>query len=166
MATVEMVRNAVHAMFRENEWHYDFEEERGLFHSGFSLSAAKLDQVRILLDVCGPGGSREAQDECQYLIVFGKGGVRADESCTAQTAEYLTRVNYGLRSGNFELDYSDGEIRYKVFVDCQDLLPSTAVLRDAVTIPVDMFDRYGNGLLAVVLGVKTPEAAIQEAEKD
>ena len=84
----------------------------------------------------------------------------------AQVAEYLTRANFGLRNGNFELDYSDGEIRYKTFVDCEDLLPSAAVLRDAVTIPVDMFDRYGNGLMSVVLGVRTPEEAIQDAEKD
>ena len=166
MATVEMVRNAVHAMFQENEWKYDFDEERKLFHTGFGLSNAKLDQVRVILDVCGPRGSEDANDECQFLIAFGKCGVRADESCMAQVAEYLTRANYGLRNGNFELDYSDGEIRYKVFVDCEDLLPSAAVLRDAVIIPVDMFDRYGNGLLSVVLGVRTPEEAIQDAEKD
>ena len=26
-------------------------------------------------------------------------------------AELLTRVNYGIRTGNFEIAYSDGEIR-------------------------------------------------------
>ena len=166
MVTVEMVRNALRTVFQENNWNYDFDTERGIFYTGFSLSNAKLDQVRVLLDVCGPGGSEDPHDECQYLIAFGRCGIRADESCMAQVAEYLTRANFGLRNGNFELDYSDGDIRYKTFVDCEDLLPSAAVLQDAVTIPVDMFDRYGNGLMSVVLGVRTPEEAIQDAEKD
>ena len=29
-------------------------------------------------------------------------------------AEYLTRANYGMVMGNFEMDYSDGEIRYLI----------------------------------------------------
>ena len=58
MATVEMVRNAVRTMFQENDWNYDFDKERGIFYTGFSLSNAKLDQVRVLLDVCGPGAAK------------------------------------------------------------------------------------------------------------
>lgn len=30
-----------------------------------------------------------------------------------RTAEFLTRANYGLVFGNFEMDMHDGEIRYK-----------------------------------------------------
>ena len=37
MATVEMVRNAVHAMFRDQEWKYSFDEEDGLFQASFGL---------------------------------------------------------------------------------------------------------------------------------
>ena len=51
MATVEMVRNALRTVFQENNWNYDFDTERGIFYTGFSLSNAKLDQVRVLLDV-------------------------------------------------------------------------------------------------------------------
>ena len=164
MATVEMVRSAVHAMFRDQEWKYSFDEEDGIFQASFGLGTAKLDKVQVLMDVCGPRRSEDPNDECRFVIAFGKCGVRADENCMAQVAEYLTRANFGLSNGNFELDYRDGEIRYKVFISCRDMLPSAAVLREAVILPVDMFDRYGNGLLAVLLGVRTPEEAIREAE--
>ncbi len=32
-------------------------------------------------------------------------------------AIFITRINYGLMIGNFEMDFSDGEIRYKTSID-------------------------------------------------
>ena len=32
-------------------------------------------------------------------------------------SQLLTKINYGLRIGNFEMDYDDGQIRYKTSVD-------------------------------------------------
>jgi hypothetical protein len=32
-------------------------------------------------------------------------------------AQLLTRINFGTRIGNFEMDYEDGQIRYKTSVD-------------------------------------------------
>src|SRR5688500_12466181 len=37
-----------------------------------------------------------------------------------EVMEYLTRANYGLSIGNFEMDLRDGEIRYKSSVDMAD----------------------------------------------
>ena len=34
-------------------------------------------------------------------------------------AEFLTRTNYSMIIGNFELDFADGEIRYKTSIDVQ-----------------------------------------------
>lgn len=32
-------------------------------------------------------------------------------------SQLLTKINYGLRIGNFEMDYDDGQIRYKTSID-------------------------------------------------
>src|SRR5262249_2797336 len=34
-------------------------------------------------------------------------------------AEFLTRANYGLPMGNFEMDFTDGEVRFKTSVDVE-----------------------------------------------
>ena len=39
------------------------------------------------------------------------------EEMRVPMAEFLTRANYGLRIGNFEMDFEDGEVRYKSSVD-------------------------------------------------
>ena len=40
----------------------------------------------------------------------------ADKNSRLAVAEYLTRVNFNMRNGNFELDMETGEIRFKTYV--------------------------------------------------
>ena len=91
--------------------------------------------------------------------------LNADEDCRPQVAEYITRATYGLRFGNFEMDFRDGEIRYRLTVDCEDRTElSESLVMGSIVIPMRMLERYGDGLVAVMFGIKTPEEAVQEAE--
>ena len=91
--------------------------------------------------------------------------IKADEDCRLKVAEYITRANWGLRYGCFELDFRDGEIRYRHTEDCTNWtsIPEHAFMR-SVYLPKTMFERYGDGLLAVMYGFKSPEDAIKDAE--
>ncbi len=84
-------------------------------------------------------------------------------------SEYLHRANFGLVHGNFEVDFVDGEVRYKysVEVDNPNNL-SNASLDKCVVLPCLMFNRYGAGLLKLMVGdcSETPEALIAVAESD
>lgn len=65
---------------------------------------------------------------------------------------------------NFEMDYRDGEIRFRVAVDCDECMPSSTVIRNSIIFPHQAFSKYGNGLLTVMFGVMTPEEAIKGIE--
>ena len=82
----------------------------------------------------------------------------------AAVCEYLTRANYGLTIGNFELDHRDGEVRYKVSCNVREGLPGEDAVDDLIAMPVAMFNKYGNGFLAVNMGFSTPEDAAAQAE--
>ena len=59
-------------------------------------------------------------------------------------AEMIARINYGLPIGNFELDFDDGEVRFKTQLDvdgAQDRL-NTEMLRNIVVANVLTVDRY------------------------
>ena len=93
--------------------------------------------------------------------------LNAAAECRRRVAEYITRANYGLRYGNFEMDFDDGEIRYRLTLDCRDReYLSSELIGATLAIPAQMFVRYSDGLIAVIYGIQTPEAAIQEAEED
>ncbi len=153
--------NAVENLFTSNNYHYNFDSERNIFTCQFNLSRTKLGSVRITIIV---HPTKDDNTLCQRLTSYGNVSIKADSSNMAEVCEFLTRANYGLAIGNFELDHSDGEIRYKVCMDCQDALPGYNALDDMLGIPVAMFNRYGDGLLTVIMGMTTPEAAIKKVD--
>jgi len=91
--------------------------------------------------------------------------MRVPESQLPQVGEYLHRANYGMTIGNFELDFSDGEVRYKTSIDVEGDRLTPALVRQMVLANVMLMDRYLPGLMAVMYGGVAPAAAIPEIEK-
>lgn len=137
----------------KNDWHYTFDEERGLFRCGVNLKG-KLSSCRLIIDV-----------KEKVILNYAAIDMRADEGVRDKVAEFITRANYGLTFGNFEMDFNDGEIRYKMTVDCENQIPGYDVLDRMVALPPLMFQRYGDGLLAVMFGFSDPKTAVENSEK-
>lgn len=79
-------------------------------------------------------------------------------------AEYITRANYGLPLGNFELDLEDGELNFKNAVQVPDGVISTALLRPYLLNAVETVNYYLPGLQQVLAGGATPAAAVTALE--
>ncbi len=92
--------------------------------------------------------------------------VRAPAHMRAAVAEFITRANYGLRIGNFELDFDDGEVRYKSSIDFEGLQLTAGLIRNTMYPAVQTMDRYLPGVLAVIFGGKSAEEAIAAIEED
>jgi len=91
--------------------------------------------------------------------------VKAQSEILAVVAEYITRANFGMRIGNFELDYSDGEIRYKSSLDFEGESLTPTFIKHAIYPAVQTMDRYLPGLLSVIYGGKTAVEAISDIEE-
>lgn len=57
-------------------------------------------------------------------------------------AELFIRINYGLVLGNFEMDWDDGEVRYKTSVDLETITPTATVVRNLIFSNFFSTDRY------------------------
>jgi hypothetical protein len=90
--------------------------------------------------------------------------VKIPENRRVAVGEYLNRANYGLLSGNFEIDHNDGEVRYKTCIDVTGDRLSEALIRRLVYTNVFMMDRYLPGIMAVAYGNKSPKEAIEDIE--
>ena len=86
--------------FENNDWKYKYNEQDNVFTAGINMGNV-LGNVRILIAV----------DE-NYYNVYTILNSKAEENYYDSVGEFLHRANYGLRNGNFEMDYSDGEVRY------------------------------------------------------
>ena len=64
------------------------------------------------------------------------------------------------------MDFADGEIRYKITIDCEDINQLTnSQIDKSVVVPCLMFGRYGSGIIKLMLEDRIPEELIIEAEK-
>jgi len=102
--------------------------------------------------------------ELEQLVFYVIAPVKATPEMRLATAEYLTRANYGLRIGNFELDFNDGEIRYKSSVNFKKDALTPTLIKNAIYPAVHTMDYYLPGLMSVLYGSKTAAEAIASIE--
>jgi hypothetical protein len=107
----------------------------------------------------------QVRPDLEQFIFYVVLPVRVPEDMRAAMAEFLTRANYGLRIGNFEMDFADGEVRYKSSVDFEGISLSHVLIRNTMYPAVQTMDRYMPGILSVIYGGRTPEEAIAAVEE-
>lgn len=150
------IADAINSFLTEDDWHFSFDDQRGLFKFDLNLKG-RIKNVRYIVDV--------KDDEYVVYAISPIGADEDDEKKMAIMAEFICRANYGLKNGNFELDMRDGEIRYKSFVDCEGLTPTTEMVRNSIHCPAAMFDRYGDGIVDIIFGNSTAKEAVAKCEK-
>lgn len=102
-----------------------------------------------------------------YYIVYAKSSISADTrnpEMMNRIAEFLLRANYGLKNGNFEFDYADGEVRYKTYVNVGEGTLEKETIRRSIMVSQSMFRTYGDGIADVIFGSIDPKEAIDICE--
>jgi hypothetical protein len=106
----------------------------------------------------------KAREENKQFVFYSLCPIAAPKNKRQAVAEFLTRANYGLMIGNFELDFNDGEIRYKTSIDIVGDNLSFALIKNLVYTNVTMMDEYLPGILFVIDGNASPKEAITKIE--
>jgi len=103
--------------------------------------------------------------EEEILLCYAVAPMQVEEAARPAVAEFITRANYGLWVGNFEMDWSDGEVRYKSSLDFEGVALTSELIRNAISPAVQMMVCYLPGLLDVMAG-KPPARALSEVDAD
>jgi hypothetical protein len=106
----------------------------------------------------------KAREEQQQFVFYSICPIVAPEEKRSVIAEFITRANYGMTIGNFELDFEDGEIRYKASIDVEGDRLTPALIKNLVYTNVMMMDEYLPGIKAVIDG-EQPEGAVKAIEQ-
>lgn len=81
----------------------------------------------------------------------------------AVVADFLTRANYGLPLGNFEIDMNDGEMNFKNSIDISDGELTPKMVQTLVVFALECMSRYLPGIRAVIDGTE-PKFAIEDID--
>jgi hypothetical protein len=158
MSEVEANKNGLWAfetlgqLLEDDGWYPQQLEEKTIYRVGFSGKNGQLNcfaQIRVDLE--------------QFLF-YAIAPVKVPEEQRLAAAEFITRANYGLRIGNLEMDFNDGEIRYKSSLDFEGETLTPQLIKLAIYPAVQTLDRYLPGLMAVIYGGKSAAEAVAEIE--
>jgi hypothetical protein len=95
-----------------------------------------------------------------FYLIF---GVSAAPDVRDEAARFITRANYGLTIGGFELDYDDGQLQFRSSVDFEGVGLSEKLIANVILPATSAVDRFAEGLMDVLAGRKDAEEAIAEA---
>lgn len=151
----ELMIEKVRDYLEKDEWKYEYNPTKEIIRTGMGLKS-KLGHIQIFF-VFGEKG--------YSVVAYPQMNAGIEER--QETMEFITRANWGLRNGNFEMDLSDGQVRYKLYVNTQEQekLPEQ-IVKESFGIPILMFERYGDGLAAVMLGFSDAKTEIEKAERE
>ena len=139
-------------------WNYEAKDRHDgeMLLMGFTGKQAKW---RIYVDI---------KEEAEQIIIYSILPQNIEEEQRDKVCKFLTAANYGIKIGNFEMDYSDGEVRYKSCIDVSDLPPENItdkMIEVLVTANVATVERYYKGIAGVNLGfISDPFQAVEDIE--
>ncbi len=140
------------AFLDSDDWNYNEDVERGALFSGVRLDSADF---RVVFGV---------KEDLEIIIFYVVSPQYVPEPQRVRAAEYLTRANYGLNVGNFEMDFNDGEVRYKTSVDVEGVEWGDKCLQNLIGTGVQTMTRYFNGLMSVCFSEVAPAEALRVIE--
>ncbi|MDI6709167.1 MAG: YbjN domain-containing protein [Bacillota bacterium] len=138
--------------FRQEQWVYTQIEDEPILHSMFTGKNGRLPFIA------------EVKEDLDMVVFYSYCPVKAPENTRDSVAEFLTRANYGLLVGNFEMDYSDGEVRYKTVIARAGDFLSKDLISHLVYTNLATMDRYLPGLMGVIYGGLSPVQAVVQVE--
>lgn len=150
----EQIFNTLVEFFEEDDWDFQWLEGMPVLSMGFS----------------GKNGNwtcyAQARESQQQFVFYSVLPVNAPDNRRSDVAEFITRANYGMILGNFEMDFEDGEIRYKTSIDVEGATLAPPLIRQLVYANVIITDRYLPGIMRVIYGNMTATDALESVEND
>lgn len=148
------IAEEIEQFLQQDDWKFDPVDEDGMIRFSVSLKC-KFRKCRVTIQV----------RKNSYLVICTL-PITADDETRTAAMEFITRANYGLILGNFEMDVNDGEVRYKCSQFCGDenVLISAEIIKETVYVGLSMLERYGTPLLEVMMGMSSAADAVKKAE--
>lgn len=149
------IREVMAAFFEDDDWHFEAVPNRdSLLRLYFEGRRARW--------IC----YAEAREDQNQFLFYSMLPIRVPSEKRIAVAEFVTRANYGMVIGNFEMDFDDGEVRYKTSIDVGGLPFEPPMCRPLVHANVLTTDRYFSGIMEVVYGDVSPALAVARVEAD
>ena len=134
------------------------------YFRGIQVEASQVDAHSLVVPVQIRDyllqGLLTLRPESGWMVLYVTTSAQVPDHRRSAVSEFLGRVNYLLPVGNFEMDWEDGEVRFRISTALEDR-PNPAALVEAASF---MADRFFPALFKVALEGFAPLRALAEIE--
>jgi hypothetical protein len=152
-SSTQSIFQAIVNFFKEDKWSFVQIKDQSALRLAFEGKNGKCNCY---------AQTRETQ---QQFVFYSVCPLRVPEPKLGAIGEFINRANSGMIIGNFELDFADGEIRYKTSIDVEGDRLTSALIKRLVYANVTMMDEYLPGIKSVIEGDVSPVDAIAPIER-
>lgn len=104
-------------------------------------------------------------EDRSFMGFMVSGSVKVPQNRRIEAMEFITRANYGLACGGFQMDYDDGDILYRTGIFLNGSEPEPDMVDPIVQVAIRTYDRYYKQLMQVLYAGQAAIEAIAEAEE-
>jgi hypothetical protein len=141
--------------FQDNNWSFSQHETEPILRMGYQGENGDWNCVA------------RARENPSQLVFYSLCPVNVPSKKRLEIAEFLTKVNYGLIVGNFEMDFQDGEVRYKTYsINAENYPLNSEMIGQLIFVNVMTMDKYLPGIMSVIYANIPVDQAILQIEED
>ena len=134
----------------DDDWNYQVVREGKVIKSG---AKGENGSYAVAFDI---------KEDRDLFIIYVISNNNFPKDCRVQLAKYLTYCNYAMTLGCFEMDMSDGEIRYKNSVNVVGSRLSKKMVEEMLQVSLVVMDRYYGGMMKVAYGGADPKTVYDQ----
>lgn len=152
-AAKQPLLDRVAQFLNEDDWKFQRFEDAALLRTAFQGDNGNWNVVV------------QSKEDFEQVFIYSVWSNNVPKDKRAPMAEFLTRANYGMPIGCFEMDFEDGELRYRTSADVEGGELTPVMIKNLLYLNAYTFDKYLPGLNKVVFGDISPADAVAEIEK-
>jgi hypothetical protein len=140
-------------LFRAKEWKFEVGEESDVVRTGIEGDNGHWQVMAV------------ASDEDDAVLILSLFPQTCPAHSRAPCAELLTRINFGMMMGCFEMDYDSGKIHFKSTLPFMQGDLNAALLENMVILNVTRMDRFLPAIMSVIYAGISPAQALAAARR-
>lgn len=106
----------------------------------------------------------DVKEDSNIFIFYTTISIRIPENKRLIACELLTRINYGIIIGNFEMDIDDGEIRYKTSIDYEGSTLINEFIDTTISANLSIVDNYFYAIVEIITSDLSPKEILDKYE--
>jgi hypothetical protein len=140
-------------LFRAKDWKFEVDEESDLVRTGIEGDNGHWQVMAI------------ASDEDDAVLMLSLFPQKCPANRRAPCAELLTRINFGMMMGCFEMDFESGKIHFKATLPFARGNLNAALLENVVMVNLARMDRFLPAIMSVIYAGISPTQALAAARR-